>query len=352
MVRFGHCRPDPRHRGDRYRTGAGRPGDRRKGAQSLPPPASAGDKEAKISAPCSKVLRAARPGQAGARARSVQGRMAQPQTFLPDHRQAGAYAANVAETAFENNPHLDAVRAHAAAEKAEVVAVCAAIEAEIADLRGTTKTDFRRPDLRRAGSRSPDHARLSPLGLQTYFTAGVKGSARVDDPQGRYRAAGRRRHSHRFRRGFIRAQTIASPTSSPTAGEQGAKEAGKMRAEGKEYVVQDGDAQLPLQRSVVSSLAMNPPDRPCGGHKHRGRRHRRPGAAAFRIAPSPPSAVILDAGTWRRMAGASRTSMGTHGAGCRRWHPAHAGRVRFRVGRRSPGSEPTARCSTTRRSSV
>ena len=152
------------------------------------------------------------------------------------------YAANVAEDGFDNNPHLDAVRAHAAAEGAQVVALCAAIEAEIADLDDADKKDF----LESMGLEEPGLDRLiragyKLLGLQTYFTAGVKEvrawTIHVGDtaPQ----AAGVI-HTD-FERGFIRAQTIAFDDFIQFKGETGAKEAGKMRAEGKEYVVKDGD---------------------------------------------------------------------------------------------------------------
>ena len=152
------------------------------------------------------------------------------------------YVANVAETGFTNNPHLDAVRAHATKEGAQVVALCAAIEAEIADLEDADKKDF----LESMGLEEPGLDRLiragyQLLGLQTYFTAGVKEvrawTIHVGDtaPQ----AAGVI-HTD-FERGFIRAQTIAFSDFIACGGEQGAKEAGKMRAEGKEYVVHDGD---------------------------------------------------------------------------------------------------------------
>ncbi|KYC28946.1 putative GTP-binding protein [Sterolibacterium denitrificans] len=152
------------------------------------------------------------------------------------------YAANVAEDGFENNPHLDAVRDHAAREGAEVVALCAAIEAEIADLDDADKQDF----LESMGLAEPGLDRLiragyKLLGLQTYFTAGVKEvrawtiHAGDTAPQ----AAGVI-HTD-FERGFIRAQTIAFDDFIRYKGEAGAKEAGKMRAEGKEYVVKDGD---------------------------------------------------------------------------------------------------------------
>ncbi|GAB3626767.1 GTP-binding protein [Pandoraea terrae] len=152
------------------------------------------------------------------------------------------YVANVLEDGFENNPHLDAIRKYAEIEGAPVVAVCAAIEAEIADLDDADKADF----LADMGMEEPGldrviRAGFKLLGLQTYFTAGVKEvrawTIHVGDtaPQ----AAGVI-HTD-FERGFIRAQTIAYDDYIALKGEQGAKEAGKMRAEGKEYVVHDGD---------------------------------------------------------------------------------------------------------------
>ncbi|AJC15082.1 redox-regulated ATPase YchF [Pandoraea sputorum] len=152
------------------------------------------------------------------------------------------YVANVKDDGFENNPHLEAVRKYAEAENAPVVAVCAAIEAEIADMDDADKAEF----LADMGMDEPGldrviRAGFKLLGLQTYFTAGVKEvrawTIHVGDtaPQ----AAGVI-HTD-FERGFIRAQTIAFDDYIQYKGEQGAKEAGKMRAEGKEYVVHDGD---------------------------------------------------------------------------------------------------------------
>ena len=152
------------------------------------------------------------------------------------------YVANVLETGFENNPHLDAVRAYADKEGSPVVAVCAAIEAEIGSLDDDEKEMF----LADMGMSEPGLNRVirsgyTLLGLQTYFTAGVKEvrawTIHIGDlaPQ----AAGVIHGD--FERGFIRAQTIAFDDFIAYKGENGAKEAGKMRAEGKEYVVKDGD---------------------------------------------------------------------------------------------------------------
>ena len=152
------------------------------------------------------------------------------------------YVANVKEDGFADNPHLKAVQDYAVAEGAPVVAVCAAIEAEIADMDDEDKAVF----LADMGMDEPGLNRViragyQLLGLQTYFTAGVKEvrawTIHIGDtaPQ----AAGVI-HTD-FERGFIRAQTIAYEDFIAHKGEQGAKEAGKMRAEGKEYVVKDGD---------------------------------------------------------------------------------------------------------------
>jgi GTP-binding protein YchF len=206
-------------------------------------PAASGDKEAKqlvaVLEKCLAQLNEARPVRALDLSREEQASL---KPFCLITAKPVLYAANVAEDGFEDNPHLDAVRAHAAAEGAEVVALCAAIEAEIADLDDADKKDF----LESMGLEEPGLDRLiragyKLLGLQTYFTAGVKEvrawTIHVGDtaPQ----AAGVI-HTD-FERGFIRAQTIAFDDFIQFKGEAGAKEAGRMRAEGKEYVVKDGD---------------------------------------------------------------------------------------------------------------
>jgi len=152
------------------------------------------------------------------------------------------YVANVAENGFSDNPYLDRLHALADAEGAPVVVVCAAIEAEIAALDDADKVEF----LEAMGLREPGLSRLiraayDLLGLHTYFTAGVKEVRAWTIHKGDTapRAAGVI-HSD-FERGFIRAQTIAFEDFIACGGEQGAREAGKMRAEGKEYVVRDGD---------------------------------------------------------------------------------------------------------------
>src|SRR5687768_11340594 len=152
------------------------------------------------------------------------------------------FVGNVAEDGFENNPFLDRLREYAAKQNAPVVAICAKIEAEMADMEEEDKKMF----LAEIGQEEPGLNRLiraafGLLGLQTYFTAGEKEvrawTIHIGDtaPQ----AAGVI-HTD-FERGFIRAQTIAFDDYIAYKGEQGAKDAGKMRSEGKEYVVKDGD---------------------------------------------------------------------------------------------------------------
>jgi len=152
------------------------------------------------------------------------------------------YVANVKEGGFENNPHLAAVQALADSEGSIVVPVCAAIEAEIADLSDEDKQVFLEDmGMTEAGLDRVIRAAFKLLGLQTYFTAGEKEvrawTVRVGAtaPQ----AAGVI-HTD-FERGFIRAETIAFEEYIACKGETGAKEKGKMRLEGKDYVVRDGD---------------------------------------------------------------------------------------------------------------
>jgi len=152
------------------------------------------------------------------------------------------FVANVNEDGFEHNPHLDAVRAHAAAEGAQVVPICAKIEAEIAELPAEDKAEF----LRDLGMSEPGLNRViragyDLLGLQTYFTAGVKEVRAWTVRRGATAPQAAGVIHTDFERGFIRAQTIAFEDFVAFGGEQGAKEAGRMRAEGKDYVVQDGD---------------------------------------------------------------------------------------------------------------
>jgi len=152
------------------------------------------------------------------------------------------YVANVIEGGFENNPLLDKVRAHAEQEKAPVVAICAKIEAEIAELDGEDKLAF----LQDLGLDEPGLDRLiraayTLLGLETYFTAGEKEVRAWTIHKGSTAPQAAGVIHTDFEKGFIRAETISFMDYIAFKGEQGAKEAGKMRLEGKEYIVQDGD---------------------------------------------------------------------------------------------------------------
>ena len=205
--------------------------------------ARAGDKEAaKIAALLEKVvtvLDQARPIRS-LRLDDDERALLKPLCFIT--AKPTMYVANVKEGGFENNPYLKAVQDYARKENAPALALCAAIEADIADLDDTDKQVF----LDDIGMDEPGLDRVirgayALLGLQTYFTAGVKEvrawTIRVGDTAPK--AAGVI-HTD-FERGFIRAQTIAYEDFIACKGEHGAKEAGKMRAEGKDYVVKDGD---------------------------------------------------------------------------------------------------------------
>jgi hypothetical protein len=152
------------------------------------------------------------------------------------------YVANVSEHGFENNPLLAKVEDYARAEGAPVVAISAAIEAQIADLPDEDKQLF----LEDMGMHEPGldrviRAGFALLGLQTYFTAGEKEVRAWTVPVGATAPQAAGAIHTDFEKGFIRAEVIAFPEFVAHKGEQGAKEAGKMRLEGKEYVVHDGD---------------------------------------------------------------------------------------------------------------
>jgi len=152
------------------------------------------------------------------------------------------YVANVDEEGFEDNPYLETVRKLAAEEGAQVVAVCAAIEAEIAELDDSEKQDFLADlGLEEPGLDRVTRAGYQLLGLQTYFTAGEKEVRAWTIPIGSTAPQAAGVIHTDFERGFIRAEVIAYEDFVSCNGEQGAKVAGKLRLEGKEYVVQDGD---------------------------------------------------------------------------------------------------------------
>jgi len=206
-------------------------------------PAKAGDKEAQrlvdVLNKCQAALDQAKPVRSIAWSKEEQV-ILKPLCLIT--AKPAMFVGNVDESGFENNPFLDKLRAYAEGQKAPVVAICAKTESELSEMADDDKLMF----LQEMGQTEPGLNRLiraafKLLGLQTYFTAGVKEvrawTIHVGDtaPQ----AAGVI-HTD-FERGFIRAQTIAFDDFVAFKGEQGAKDAGKMRAEGKEYVVKDGD---------------------------------------------------------------------------------------------------------------
>ncbi|MDC1449154.1 redox-regulated ATPase YchF [Candidatus Thioglobus sp.] len=152
------------------------------------------------------------------------------------------YVANVSENGFTNNPHLSALTNYADNENSQVVAVCADIESEIAELDDEDKQGF----LDEMGQSESGLDRLIKagyrlLGLQTYFTAGVKEvrAWTINIGDSAPMAAGKIHGD--FEKGFIRAETISYEDFIQYKGEKGSKDAGKLRSEGKEYIVKDGD---------------------------------------------------------------------------------------------------------------
>ena len=205
--------------------------------------AKSGDKDAKARIEVLGKLRTAL--DAGRPARSValsdEERVLLRELFLLTMKPV-LYVANVLEDGFEDNPHLDAVRARAAGEGAEVVPVSAAIEEELSQLDDADRDEFLKDlGLDEPGLNRVIRAAYKLLGLQTYFTAGEKEvrawtvKAGATAPQ-----AAAVIHTD-FEKGFIRAETIAYDDYIRYKGEAGAREAGRLRLEGKEYRVQEGD---------------------------------------------------------------------------------------------------------------
>jgi GTP-binding protein YchF len=152
------------------------------------------------------------------------------------------YLANVAEEGFDNNPYLDAVKVYAAEENAMVVPICNKIEAEIAELEDDEKGEF----LAALGMDEPGLNRVIRAGydllnLHTYFTAGVKEVRAWTIPVGATGPKAAAVIHTDFEKGFIRAEVMAYDDFVQYKGEQGAKDAGKWRLEGKDYIVKDGD---------------------------------------------------------------------------------------------------------------
>lgn len=152
------------------------------------------------------------------------------------------YVANVAEDGFSNNPHLDAVNQMAAEQGAVVVSVCASIEAEIALLDEEDKADFMDElGLEEPGLDRVIRAGYELLGLQTYFTAGVQEVRAWTVKVGATAPQGAGVIHTDFEKGFIRAEVVGYDDYVSNGGENGAKDAGKWRLEGKDYIMQEGD---------------------------------------------------------------------------------------------------------------
>ncbi|MFD0739887.1 redox-regulated ATPase YchF [Lysobacter koreensis] len=205
--------------------------------------AKTGDKDAKVRAEVLGRVRAGLDSGKPARALglSEDDRLAVRDLFLLTLKPV-MYVANVLEDGFENNPHLDAVRARAAGEGAEVVPVSAAIEEELSQLEDADRDAFLADlGLDEPGLNRVIRAAYKLLGLQTYFTAGVKEvrawtvKAGSTAPQ----AAGVI-HTD-FEKGFIRAETVGYDDFIQYKGEAGARDAGRLRKEGKDYLVKEGD---------------------------------------------------------------------------------------------------------------
>jgi GTP-binding protein YchF len=205
--------------------------------------AKTGDKDAKARV---EVLTRVRDGlDAGKPARALglseDDRLAVRDLFLLTLKPV-MYVANVLEDGFENNPHLDAVRARALTEGAEVVPVSAAIEEELSQLEDEDRDAFLADlGLEEPGLNRVIRAAYKLLGLQTYFTAGVKEVRAWTVKRGSTAPQAAAVIHTDFEKGFIRAETIGYDDFIQYRGEAGARDAGRMRKEGKEYIVQEGD---------------------------------------------------------------------------------------------------------------
>ncbi|MBS0381913.1 MAG: redox-regulated ATPase YchF [Proteobacteria bacterium] len=205
--------------------------------------AKANDKEAMAKRPVLEKLRAVLND--GKAARSValddEERAAVRELFLLTMKPL-MYVANVREDGFEHNPHLDAVRKHAEAEGAVVVPVCAAIEEELAQLDEADRGEFLASmGLTEPGLDRVARAAYTLLGLQTYFTAGEKEVRAWTVKRGATAPQAAGVIHTDFERGFIRAETVSFDDYVRYRGESGARDAGRLRKEGKDYVVQEGD---------------------------------------------------------------------------------------------------------------
>ena len=205
--------------------------------------AKAGDKDAAARKP---VLQLLREGLDAGKTARVLGLDAEQKALVRDlfllTLKPVMYVANVLEDGFENNPHLDKVRARAETEGAQVVPVCAAIEEELSQLEDDERQEFLTDlGLDEPGLNRVIRAGYTLLGMQTYFTAGVKEVRAWQVHKGATAPQAAAVIHTDFEKGFIRAETIAFADFIQYKGEAGAKEAGRLRLEGKDYLVQEGD---------------------------------------------------------------------------------------------------------------
>ncbi|MCE2869190.1 MAG: redox-regulated ATPase YchF [Xanthomonadaceae bacterium] len=205
--------------------------------------AKAGDKDAAARKP---VLQLLREGLDAGKAARVLGLDAEQKALVRDlfllTLKPVMYVANVLEDGFENNPHLDKVRARAETEGAQVVPVCAAIEEELSQLEDDERQEFLTDlGLDEPGLNRVIRAGYTLLGMQTYFTAGVKEVRAWQVHKGATAPQAAAVIHTDFEKGFIRAETIAFADFIQYKGEAGAKEAGRLRLEGKDYLVQEAD---------------------------------------------------------------------------------------------------------------
>jgi GTP-binding protein YchF len=205
--------------------------------------AKTGDKDAKVRAEILGRVRAGLDSGKPARALGLsdEDKLAVRDLFLLTLKPV-MYVANVLEDGFENNPHLDAVRARAVEEGAEVVPVSAAIEEELSQLEDDDRDTFLADlGLAEPGLNRVIRAAYKLLGLQTYFTAGVKEVRAWTVKAGSTAPQAAAVIHTDFEKGFIRAETIGYDDYIKYRGESGARDAGRLRLEGKEYRVQEGD---------------------------------------------------------------------------------------------------------------
>jgi len=205
--------------------------------------AKAGDKDAAARKP---VLQLLREGLDAGKTARVLGLDAEQKALVRDlfllTLKPVMYVANVLEDGFENNPHLDKVRARAETEGAQVVEVCAAIEEELSQLEDDERQEFLTDlGLDEPGLNRVIRAGYTLLGMQTYFTAGVKEVRAWQVHKGATAPQAAAVIHTDFEKGFIRAETIAFADFIQYKGEAGAKEAGRLRLEGKDYLVQEAD---------------------------------------------------------------------------------------------------------------